>query len=61
VDCKLKLADGVIQYFAPLRERRAKYEKDPARLDDIIRTGCQRAREVAARTMTAVHEAMGIG
>ena len=61
VDCKMKLAEGVIEHFAPLRERRAEYEKDPARLDEIIRTGCDRAREVAAHTMAAVHEAMGIG
>ena len=61
VDCKMKLADGVIEYFAPLRERRAAYENDPARLDEIIRTGCERAREVAARTLDAVHDAMGIG
>ncbi len=61
VDCKMKLADGIIEHFAPLRERRAEFEKDPARLDEIIRHGCERAREVAARTMDAVHEAMGIG
>ena len=61
VDCKMKLADGVIEHFAPLRERRAEFEKDPTRLDEIIRNGCERASSVAARTMTAVHEAMGIG
>jgi tryptophanyl-tRNA synthetase len=61
VDCKMKLAEGVIEHFAPLRERRAAFEKDPARLDDIIHSGCERAGAVAARTMAAVHEAMGIG
>ncbi len=61
VDCKMKLADGVIEHFAPLRERRAEFEKDPTRLDEIIRTGCERARAVAVHTMAAVHDAMGIG
>ena len=61
VDCKMKLADGVIEHFAPLRERRAEFENDPGRLDEIIANGCQRARAEAARTMTAVHDAMGIG
>lgn len=61
VDCKMKLADGVIEHFAPLRERRAEYEKNPARLDEIIRTGCERARAAAADTMATVHDAMGIG
>jgi len=61
VDCKMKLADGVIEHFAPLRERRAEYENNPTGLDEIIRSGCERASAVAARTMAAVHDAMGIG
>ena len=61
VDCKMKLAEGVIEHFAPLRERRAEYEKDPVKLDEIIHSGCERASAVAAKTMDSVHEAMGIG
>jgi tryptophanyl-tRNA synthetase len=61
VDCKMKLADGVIEYFAPLRERRAEYEKNPKLLDEIIHTGCERARAVAGQTMEKVHGTMGIG
>jgi len=57
----MKLADGVIEHFAPLRERRAEYEQNPARLDEIIHDGCERARAEASRTMAAVHDAMGIG
>lgn len=61
VDCKMKLADGIIEYFAPLRERRTAYAADPAALDEIIASGCERARQVAAQTMARVHDAMGIG
>ena len=61
VDCKMRLAEGVIEHFAPLRERRAEFENDPKRLDDIIHAGCERAREVAARTMEQVHGSMKIG
>ncbi len=61
VDCKKRLADGVIEHFAPLRERRATYESDPKRLDEIITDGCDRARKVAHATMEQVHDAMGIG
>ncbi len=61
VDCKLKLADGIIEHFAPLRERRAEYESNPERLDEIIAAGCERARAEAACTMEKVHHAMGIG
>ena len=61
VDCKKKLAEGVIEYFGPLRERRAEYEKNPKLLDEIIADGCDRARAEAARTMARVHDVMGIG
>lgn len=61
VDCKKKLAAGIIEHFAPLRERRAALEANPKALDEIIDAGCQRARSAAAGTMAAVHEAMGIG
>ena len=61
VDCKMRLAEGVIEHFAPLRERRAEYENDPKRLADIIHAGCERARAVAATTMEKVHGTMKIG
>jgi len=61
VDCKLKLAAGVAEHFAPLRERRAEYAADPKRLDEIIDHGCQQARAAAAGTMDEVHGAMGLG
>ena len=61
VACKQRLAEGVIEHFAPLRERRARYENDPKLLEEIVDDGCRRAREIAARTMAEVHDAMGIG
>lgn len=61
VDCKLRLAKGVTEFFAPLRERRHEYAADPQRLNEIMQDGCDRARQAAQRTMTAVHEVMGIG
>jgi len=61
VDCKQRLAAGVSEYFAPLREKRAEYETTPARLDEIVAEGCDRARTAARATMAAVHDAMGVG
>lgn len=61
VDCKMKLAAGIVEHFAPLREKRAEYENNPKLLDDIIHDGCQRARAVARQTMDEIHQAMGIG
>jgi tryptophanyl-tRNA synthetase len=61
VDCKKQLAEGAIAHFAPLRERRAGYEANPARLDEIIAAGCERAGGLAKDTLARVHDAMGIG
>lgn len=61
VDCKMQLADGVIEHFAPLRERRAGFAANPKLLDEIMVAGNERACQAAAETMTRVHETMGIG
>jgi tryptophanyl-tRNA synthetase len=61
VDCKKRLLAGVVEHFAPLRERRARYENDPALVDEIVADGCARARASAQETMRLVHEAMNIG
>ena len=49
VDCKKRLLAGVVEHFAPLRERRARYENDPELVDEIVAAGCARARASAAR------------
>ncbi|MFT5234083.1 MAG: tryptophanyl-tRNA synthetase [Candidatus Krumholzibacteriia bacterium] len=61
VDCKMKLAEGVIQHFEPFRERRATFEADPKKLDEIIASGCEKATKAAIETMAEVHESMSIG
>ncbi len=61
VDCKQRLADGVIEVLAPLRERRARFAADPATVDDIVAAGCDRAREKARETMDLIHDTMQIG
>lgn len=61
VDCKRRLLDGVVEHFAPLRERRQRYEQDPALLEEIMRDGGDRARSAARETMQCVREAMNIG
>ena len=61
VDCKRLLGDRAVAHFAPLRERRARFENDPATLAAIVTEGCRRARERARETMDLVHAAMHIG
>jgi tryptophanyl-tRNA synthetase len=58
VECKAKMADHLIEWIAPIRERRVQYEKKPARVLDVIDAGSKRAREVAKVSMECVREAV---
>lgn len=46
--------------LAPIRARREELEKDKAYLYEVLRKGSENAREVAAKTLKEVREAMGI-
>jgi tryptophanyl-tRNA synthetase len=58
IECKAKMADHLIQWIAPVRERRLEYEKRPARVLEVIEEGSAKARKVAQATMTRVREAV---
>lgn len=57
---KKRVTEAVNEYFAPLRERRAELEQDPAYVDEVLRRGNERANEVAEATLLEVREAMGM-
>lgn len=56
---KKELTEVLNEYLRPMRERRA--QLDDATIEDILRDGAARAREVAQETMALVHDAMGMG
>jgi tryptophanyl-tRNA synthetase len=58
IECKAKMADHLIQWIAPVRERRIEYEKHPKRVLEILDEGSNRARRVAQETMNRVREAV---
>jgi tryptophanyl-tRNA synthetase len=58
VACKKLLIDVLNRFLAPIRERRAGYEKDPDSVWDILNLGTVRACEEGAKTMGLVREAM---
>ncbi len=58
IECKAKMADHLIEWITPIRERRVEYEKNPGRVLEVIDTGSKRAREVAQVTMQRVREAV---
>ena len=60
IECKGWAADGLVQLLNPMQERRRKFEENPRLAWDILEDGTARARKVAAETMGAVRDAMGM-
>ena len=60
VMCKNFLYEVLEDTLAPIRERRAKFEKDIPYVYEILRKGSEAAREVAAQTLAEVKRAMKI-
>jgi tryptophanyl-tRNA synthetase len=52
------MAVHLIEWIAPIRERRVEYEKHTKRVLEVIDTGSNRARDVAKVTMERVREAV---
>jgi tryptophanyl-tRNA synthetase len=59
-DFKADVAEAVVALFEPVRRRYLEVMQDPAALDGILKQGAERAREVAASTMTTVRERVGL-
>ncbi|GAA1876949.1 tryptophan--tRNA ligase [Pseudonocardia ailaonensis] len=58
-DLKKDLADVVVAFVEPLRERVQEYLGDPGELDRVLARGATRAGEVASATLDAVHGKIG--
>jgi tryptophanyl-tRNA synthetase len=58
IECKAKMADHLIEWIAPVRERRVDYEKHPGRALEILDEGSRKARRVAKGTMERVRGAV---
>jgi tryptophanyl-tRNA synthetase len=60
VDCKKCLAKNMNEYFAPFRERRVELTKRPDDVWDLLKSGADRARLVAEKTISEVRDAIGM-
>ena len=58
IECKSAMADNLIQWIAPIRERRMQYEKNPKQVLQVIDEGSRKARGIAQQTMVRVREAV---
>ena len=58
IECKAAMAENLIKWIAPVRERRVKWENDPKGVLEILDEGSRKARAVAQGTMERVREAV---
>ena len=59
-DMKKQLAEDMVAFVRPIREKADAIRKDEAYLKKILEEGAERSRENAAKTITAVRQAMGL-
>jgi tryptophanyl-tRNA synthetase len=59
-ESKKRLAELLIDYFKPFRQKRTEMEKNVEHVRELLRKGAGRAKEVAAATLTEVRKAVGL-
>lgn len=58
IDCKAAMAENLIRWIAPIRERRLHYEQHPKQVLEILDEGSAKAKECAKRTMQRVRDSI---
>jgi tryptophanyl-tRNA synthetase len=60
-DFKTAVAEAVVDWLTPVRERYGELRADGDVLEDILEGGAEKARAIAAGTLADVREVMGVG
>jgi tryptophanyl-tRNA synthetase len=58
---KQAVADAVVEYLAPVRERYQAVRADEGELERLLTVGAEKARAIASDTLLDVRRAMGVG
>jgi tryptophanyl-tRNA synthetase len=58
-DMKKQLAEDMIRFIKPIREKAAALQNNPERIDEILAMGAEKARISAAATLLEVRRALG--
>ncbi len=61
VDTKQLLAERVIEFFRPMREKRIQLAADPTVVEETLAAGAAKVRPILDATMAEVRDAVGIG
>lgn len=59
-DMKKQLAEDMVAFISPIRERAESIRNDTKYLEDVMQLGAEKARASAAETMERVRNAMGL-
>lgn len=59
-DMKKQLAEDMVAFISPIRERAESIRNDTKYLEDVMELGAEKARASAAETMVLVRNAMGL-
>lgn len=59
-DCKKRMMEHMMKVLDPIRERTKELEQKPAQVDEFLEESARAAREIAAATMAAVRETIGL-
>lgn len=60
LDCKQQVIDAVVSEQQAICDRAKPYETDPHLIDDILRQGAIKAREMASQTLAEAKKAIGL-
>jgi len=60
-EAKGRLAELMIDYFKPFRQKRAEFENNIGYVRELLASGAERAKAVADKTLTEVRKAVGLG
>ena len=58
MECKGNLADRIIEYYRPFRERREALDRTPEIVEEVLAGGAEKVGPVVAETMAEVRTAM---
>jgi tryptophanyl-tRNA synthetase len=59
-EAKKRLAELIIEYFAPFRQKRAEIENNINYVKEVLTDGAKRAKAVAAKTLEQARQAVGL-
>ncbi|MGA2092579.1 MAG: tryptophan--tRNA ligase [Sedimentisphaerales bacterium] len=60
-EAKKRLAELIVEYFRPFRQKRAELESNPDYVKQMLAKGAQRARAIAGKTLAEARKAVGLG